>query len=243
MRQRHSSTVALEILGAVCCSIIGTLVTRKLDASPEAALVAAAAGAAIAPLISAAGRHQPLRVGVGVFVTLLALGLTYGGFAVFDITTDQSPHLPLPGGVAGGPGGSSADGPAIRVKPESLELECLGRDCARRVRVISVGSEPLLIGAVELDGSVPGFAFDAGGCAHRRLSEVGDACTISVWAETPGTGGATTRLVIHQNLPGRPTFVRLTGPGTPLPTVRPTRSEPPEPTPGGTVPASSGGDG
>ncbi|MFC6884783.1 MULTISPECIES: hypothetical protein [Actinomadura] len=237
-QQQRVGPVMLAVLGAVCCSIIGTLVTTHYGASPEIRLVGAAAGAAIGPLISTAGRFHSLRVGVGVFVTLAALAITYGGFTIVDAATGGSQTFPVPDGGGGGNGGGggsgggsggggpSGSGPGIAVSPTSLDLTCAGRGCVCNVEVSSTGGAPLRIGAIELIGpAAPGISLVDSGCEGRTLTTSGEPCRIALWLVN-GQGSA--RLVIHQNLPGPPTYVRVNGPNpiAPPPTTDPPTSGP-----------------
>ncbi|MFI7640984.1 hypothetical protein [Nonomuraea sp. NPDC049400] len=107
------------------------------------------------------------------------------------------------------PGGSKR-APNIAVTPKSLEL-CVGDSCAREVHILSTGTATLKISDIEFAGESAGDFRHDDACAHQDL-EVNDECTLKVWFEpaVAGTSGSAL-LVIHQNLPGKPTYVRLSG--------------------------------
>lgn len=89
---------AIPMLLAVIGSVAGTLVTSALSSSPELALLGAALGAAIPPLVAVAGPFTHLRLWGGVLIAVIALVVTYGGFTVRDKAMGvQDPTFPVLG--------------------------------------------------------------------------------------------------------------------------------------------------
>ncbi|MFE3452054.1 hypothetical protein ACFXJ8_24350 [Nonomuraea sp. NPDC059194] len=111
--------------------------------------------------------------------------------------------------------------PNIAVTPKSLNL-CASVNCAEEVRILSTGTATLKILEIEFEGESPGSFQHDGACANQDL-DVDDECVLRVWFE-PATAGASGSavLVIHQNLPGKPTYVRLSGQDDQQPTTEPT---------------------
>ncbi|QKW38075.1 hypothetical protein HUT06_32100 [Actinomadura sp. NAK00032] len=215
-RQRRGGPgpVLPAMLGALCCSIVGTLITTSLDLSPATRMAAAAGGAALAPMIATVGRLHRLRIGAGLMITIVALAVTYGGFTIVDSATGRTvPHLPLPpvggkGGLGEFSGNPTRTGLHIKAEPAPLELDCddTGTACEGTVRVSNAGTLPLRIGAIELRGPAAA-AYGHTGCEHQTLAVHSDPCQITVTRRTGSAG--TARLVIHQNLPGPATEVAL----------------------------------
>ncbi|MBO2448501.1 hypothetical protein J4573_15470 [Actinomadura barringtoniae] len=204
--------VVPAMLGAICGSVVVTLITTSLHLSPTSRVIAAAAGAAVAPMISTVGRLHRLRIGAGLLITIVALAITYGGFTIVDRATGRTdPHLPLPsvggiGTLGTQTGNDTQTGLHIKTDPSSLELDCddAGKTCEDTVSVSNSGTLPLRIGAIELLG--PGAAaYNHTGCEHQTLPAHSDPCKITVTRQTANAG--TARLVIHQNLRGAPTEV------------------------------------
>jgi hypothetical protein len=232
-RRQPRVPVIVAMLGAVCGAVANTLITARLGGSPWAGLAAATGGAAFGAFISTRGWFFPLRLGSGIVVTILALAFTYGGFAVADTITGQSPHLPLPstGGNDNETGNLDSEGPLtspspdISRSPSLLDMGC-EPGCSRSVTVFSTGTSTLKINDIEIIG--PGASgLTHRGCEYTTIAPRGEHCVITVERQTASTGPAT--LVIHQNLPGPPTSVRLTGAGPPVPSPPP--SPPPSPRP------------
>ncbi|WP_188189004.1 hypothetical protein [Nonomuraea sp. SYSU D8015] len=124
---------------------------------------------------------------------------------------------------SGRPGESKR--PNIAVTPKSLEL-CAGESCAKEVHILSTGTATLKIDDIEFEGDSPGDFRHDDACANQAL-QAEDECTLKVWFEPAVAGaGSTAVLVIHQNLPGKPTYVSLTGVGQ-QPTTDPTASAEP----------------
>ncbi|WP_433473526.1 hypothetical protein ACQPZP_32585 [Spirillospora sp. CA-142024] len=213
-RQGGLGPVLPAMLGALCCSIVGTLITTSLHLSPTTRMAAAAGGAALAPMIATVGRLHRLRIGAGLMITIVALAVTYGGFTIVDSATGRTdPHLPLPpvggtGRLGEFSGNPTRTGLHIKAEPAPLELDCddTATACEGTVRVSNAGTLPLRIGAIELQGPAAA-AYSHTGCEHQTLAVHGDSCRITVRRRTATAG--TARLIIHQNLPGPPTEVDL----------------------------------
>ena len=86
-QHQQLAPVFFAMVGGICGSVLATIVAAELHAPPLLRLVAAALGAAIPPLISAAGPYQWLRLSAGVMVTLVALAITHGGVQLFSVAT------------------------------------------------------------------------------------------------------------------------------------------------------------
>jgi hypothetical protein len=236
-RQGGLGPVLPAMLGALCCSIVGTLITTSLHLSPSTRMAAAAGGAALAPMIATVGRLHRLRIGAGLMITIVALAVTYGGFTIVDSATGRTdPHLPLPpaGGTRGlgeFTGNPTRTGLHIKAEPAPLKLDCddTGTACEGTVHVSNAGTLPLRIGAIELQGPAAA-AYSHTGCEHRTLAVHSDPCGITVRRTT--ASGGTARLIIHQNLSGGPTEVvvssgqadggEVTGPVSLTPCAAPT---------------------
>ncbi|TYK43942.1 hypothetical protein [Actinomadura decatromicini] len=94
---RSGAGVAVAMLAAVCGSVLSALITIAIGESPATSLVAAAGGAAFGALVGTAGRFHGLRIGAGIAVTVLALGITYGGFTlVYTVSGRSTPFMPVP---------------------------------------------------------------------------------------------------------------------------------------------------
>ncbi|TDD87330.1 hypothetical protein E1293_07945 [Actinomadura darangshiensis] len=214
-RQGSIGPVLPAMLGAICCSVVGTLITSSLHLSPTTRVVAAAGCAALAPMIATVGRLHHLRIGAGLMITIVALAVTYGGFAVVDSATGRTdPHLPLPsvggtGNLGRFSGNPTKTGLHIKAGPSPLELDCddTAKACEGTVSVSNEGTLPLRIGEIELRGPAAA-AYSHTGCEHQTLPLHSDPCQITVRRQTATAG--TARLIIHQNLPGAPTEVEVT---------------------------------
>jgi hypothetical protein len=220
---------AIPMVLAVLASVCGTLVTGAFEASPSMRLFGAALGAAIPPLIAVAGPFVALRAATGVMVAAGSLLVTYSGFTVADYATNQEQStFPLPQAL---PPTSPTPTPTVTpTTPSDMGETCAGEfdelciswtptvlhcsveGCDDDVTVQSTGSEVLVIGKIEFDGLAAGSFSKGGDCEnpelHREL-RAGEECSITVHY-TPGEAGGA-RLVIHQNLPGDPTYVALEG--------------------------------
>lgn len=167
--------------------------------------------------------------GVAIAAALIAAAATITGALI------TSRQVPLP--WASGDGGSSEaqretvresvpggpkKAPGIAVTPKSLTFSCEGDSCAQEVRVLSTGTATLKIAGIEFEGDNPGDFQHDNACAGQAL-DVDEECALTVWfapASTGSSGSAT--LVIHQNLKGDATYVKVSGQGTQQPTDQPT---------------------
>jgi hypothetical protein len=215
----QGAQTVLAVVGAVC----GTLIVGAVGTAPAAKLVGAALGAAIPALMTHAGPYPLARAVAGIAVTA-GFVVTYGGFTLFDYATDRPATFPLPPSVpqpdatpdppitSSGSTSRSAAGLGITVSPRTLR--CSAEDgCDRTVSVRSTGSRDLEIGAVEIDGPAAANFSQDGGCNGATLPR-DEGCEIAIGFTAGADETAEARLVIHQNLPGDPTFVGLVGSGS-----------------------------
>ncbi|WP_238163600.1 CARDB domain-containing protein [Kribbella capetownensis] len=230
--QQQAEAALAPTLLAVVGSVAGTLVTVALDKSPTVKLIGAALGAAIPPLIAAAGRFSRLRLAGGVVVAVLALLLTYVGFTVpeaalglpatFPVPTPNptDPPKPSPTRETAGTIGKCEGQLCIEVHP--AQVHCSSAQCDSAVEVTSGGKTRLRIGDIEFTGDIAERFAQTGNCEHEVLIE-GEKCSITIHVE-PGPGGAA-QMRIHQNLKAPASVVSLeadtwttpTTPGAPLP--------------------------
>jgi hypothetical protein len=163
--------------------------------------------------------------GVAIAAAVIAAGATITAALItsgpWQIGADSAGQEPKRGGVSEARPAGPKRSPGIAVTPKSLDL-CAGEDCAAEVLIISTGTTTLKISDIKLKGESPG-SFQHDGACERQELDVGDECALKVWfqAETAGAGGSAV-LVIHQNLAGDPTFVRLRGRPAEEPTTEPT---------------------
>jgi hypothetical protein len=103
---------------------------------------------------------------------------------------------------------SKAMAPGISLSRSSVLLPCPSRDCSQQVTIRSTGTAPLEVyNLVILDDA--DFKVDKV-CTHQEL-QPGESCTFNVsYQGAPSDNVHTARLVIHQNLPGQPTYIALT---------------------------------
>ncbi|WP_157429659.1 hypothetical protein [Actinomadura oligospora] len=211
--------MVVAVLTAVCGSVLTTLLASGAGAPPLGTLLATILGAAIPPLIATAGPFHALRLSVAVLAAAIGLAIAYSGFSItYGFSGDKPKNLPLPGeakqssGSSGKTGGSvltETDArPGIEVTPDSVELTCAGRGrgCLKTVILKSTGGAPLRIGNIASESE--GVLVAADECAHKEFVR-GTSCTLAVWLVADGPP---TRVVIHQNLPGKPSYVQVARP-------------------------------
>ena len=125
-------------------------------------------------------------------------------------TFPQVPGAPSPSGTTT----YTRGGLKIAVSPARLSCDTNG--CAERVTVRNAGDRPLRISDIEVDGrDAAAFTADPDSeCRNHTLPGNGDDCAFTVvFSPRAPTGALEARLVIHQNLPGDPTFVPISGEG------------------------------
>jgi hypothetical protein len=230
-RQVPGFELALTIVGAVCGAIVPAVLTAGAASDP-AKLAGMALGAALPPLVGAAGSKRPIRVAVVAVLTVAAVVLSYGGLQIFAKVTDTEPAVAPPkevvtilrGGGGGGdddpePSGGACEEPLVH-GTEDLGLAvcppaitCTAEDDCPPVTVTSTGAEPLQIGDIEFDGEADTYV-TLDGCEHTALAK-GEECTIALtFSPEKAPESGSTNLVIHQNLPKIPTRVPLEAEGT-----------------------------
>ncbi|MCP2339406.1 hypothetical protein [Actinomadura rupiterrae] len=214
--------MVVAVATAVCGSVLTTLLASTAGAPPVGALLATILGAAIPPLIATAGPFHAVRLYGAVLAAAIGLAIAYGGFSVTYVVSGEKPkNLPLPGEAKGSGHSSGKSGgsvltesgkePGIEVSPDSVELTCVGRGqgCLKTVTLKSTGDVPLRIGNIVAESD--GVSVAAEDCAHKEFAK-GANCTLALWLVAEG---APTRVVIHQNLPGKPSYVRVSRPSGP----------------------------
>ena len=217
--------LTLTVLGAACSAVV-TGVLAAEGASTTTKLIGMALGAALPPFVGAVGPKRPIRVGVAVLLAGIAAVIAYGGGQIFAKVSDTEPPLPTPnqivtrlGGGGGGGGGEETTGNALehlagdlglRVVPGSIS--CDEEDGCDPITVTSIGTAPLRVTSVEFEGDAASY-LTATGCENAVLA-TGEACRIALEFDAENAPeAATTRLVIHQNLPEVPTLVPLEADG------------------------------
>jgi hypothetical protein len=211
-----AGTTWVGIVVSVAGSLLATWFTGLLDGNPSQRLVGAVVGAVLPALLTEALSKGRVRPVVAVLVALLAVVLTYVSLTAADYATSTPPTFPLPPGVQSPTGSRTElrDGVGINVTP--TYLECTEHGCSEPVRVSNAGTVPLEVGDIEVAGAyAASFRADPdAACAHHRLEQSGDECSFDVVFTPSGTGERETATVlIHQNLPGDPTFLPVSGVG------------------------------
>ena len=236
--QRENSAVPL--LAAVIGSVAGTLVTTAFNTSPDVALIGAALGAAIPPLVAVVGPFTHLRLGAGVLVAVLALFLTYSGFTITEKAAGRpTTTFPVPDPIERpdpDPSVSKSASPTPSLPKPTCEgnlcinwsprqLQCSDDSCEDVVTVRSQGSKRLRVTSLEITGDAADRLSPDGTCEGASL-EQDESCEIAIRVE-PGEPG-TAQLVIHQNLKGPASYVdiEVDPQGTPSPSPSPSISSP-----------------
>ena len=110
--------------------------------------------------------------------------------------------------------------PALTVSPSALRfgsVEVAANSGAAFVTLASVGTAPLIISAITLNGLnfTTGTA-SSNGCTTSASIAVGGSCSLMVQFVPRVVGELTGSLVVSHNAPGSPTVVNLSGTGTPV---------------------------
>jgi hypothetical protein len=101
----------------------------------------------------------------------------------------------------------TAMAPGISLSRSLVSLGCPGEYCSQQVTIRSTGTAPLEVYNLTILDDAD-FSVDRG-CTHRKLYP-GDSCTFNVsYRGAISDNFFTARLVIHQNLPGEPTYIGL----------------------------------
>jgi hypothetical protein len=211
--QNATKALVLSILAAVGAALVGT----AADAPSGIRLLLLALGAAIPPLVMHVGPWQGLRTFVAFGITGLALFVAYGGFAIFAFASHRPSALPLPSSLPDPTDGqttttatttTTTSGPDIAVTPEKVHCDING--CDQTVTIMSTGNEVLKIRNIEFDPASGEFAQDHACEWHDLMKD--ERCQVGVTFVPSGAAGTHyARMVIHQNLPGLPTYVALEG--------------------------------
>jgi hypothetical protein len=212
--QNATEALVLSILTAVCAALVAT----AADAPSGVRLLLLIVGAAIPPLVLHVGPRQGVRTVVAIAITGVALFVAYGGFAIFAFASHRPSALPLPPSLPDPSDGqpttttrtttTTPSGPDIEVTPETVHCDVSG--CDHTVTITSTGDEVLTIATIEFDPNSAEFA-QHGTCEGHDLIK-GDQCEVDVTFVPSGAAGTHyAQMVIHQNLPGKPTYVALEG--------------------------------
>jgi hypothetical protein len=219
---RQGTALLLAMLGA----LLGTLITLLLDTTPTVRAIGAILGALIPTLVGHVGPWRYPRAAVGVGVTLVALGMTYGGFTIFDYAADKEETFPIPSGMPApnpppppppGPPADNGehitttdDGLSMKVSPD--RVHCDSDECDNDVTVTSTGNELLEITSIEFEGEAAEEFGYSGNCEEQSPLGKDESCGIQISFKPSGGGGTrNVNLVIHQNFVGAPTRVPVAG--------------------------------
>ncbi|WP_016691710.1 hypothetical protein [Rhodococcus rhodochrous] len=216
-----------SLMFAVLASVVCTVITPAFGAGRFGTLAAAAAGPVVAAIITTHGRG-PVRIAGISGLALVALLITVTGFTVTEaasggrsltadrqgtfVDTDKLGNSGLTGSTSrAGTGGVTTIGPDIQV-PSGVTCEPTEDAfvCAS-IEVHSVGTEYLEVTGLEVEGSNVadfGYTDDCVGYSHAP----GTSCVLDVAIYPASTDSDLSAvLVVHQNLPGPPSYVTLSG--------------------------------
>jgi uncharacterized membrane protein YeaQ/YmgE (transglycosylase-associated protein family) len=224
--QQQAEAAFYPTLAAIVGAVAGTLVTTALDKSPTVKLIGATLGAAIPPLIAAAGKFSRLRLFGGIVAAVVALVLTYVGFSVPETALGMQNTFPVPAGVNPTDDPTPTKTTTTERKPghcegqlcilvEPMQVHCSADQCDSAVEVTSTGTTRLRIADIEFRGDIADRFSQTGNCANEVLIK-DEQCSITLHV-APGPGG-TAQMRIHQNFKGPASVVSLeadTWPTTP----------------------------
>ncbi|WP_158879734.1 hypothetical protein [Amycolatopsis anabasis] len=228
--RRAKSFSPFGLLVTVAGSILGTVIPTAFGEGPVPTLLGAASLAVLtaAGLTGADGTARGVRAIAAVLLAIGAVALTVSGVTLTDLIRGKSLNgehqntFPVAPAAAEPP--TRAPSSPKTVKPGislPATLDC-GRGAPRTahtcpaIEVRSTGGAPLKITKLEFDGPHRAeFAVDRTGtdCGAANL-DPGDECAITLRFTPAAPGNRTARLVVHQNLPGPASFVKLTGTGS-----------------------------
>jgi hypothetical protein len=160
---------------------------------------------------------------LGLFVFLLVLGLRVIVHAQPPPpTTSTTTTSTKPTTIRTSPPTTnvSHSGPGIAA-PGTIQFPptAIGAATTQPFAIGSIGTGQLRLGSFELSGDSADFAVNDH-CRHHTL-EPGQSCQPTVTFTPTAQGSRSATLTIHQNLPGPPTHVLLTGTGQPGSDLRP----------------------
>lgn len=202
----------VSVVGAVC----GTLVAETLGSSPGWNLLGAILGAALPPIISAAGPGHRVRAATGIAITAAALLFTYSGFTLFAYAAEQQAVFPIPDPLPNpAPPTTRHTSPnlgkaGIAITPER-GLTCTTASCPQPVTIHSVGTAALAITKIELNGDNAADFHPGGPCANRTL-QPGGTCIIDITFNPSGANRTRhAQLMLWHNASNAPSQVDLHG--------------------------------
>jgi hypothetical protein len=237
------------LLLALAGTVTGTAVPAFLGEGPGPTLI----GAVVLSLLTSlglAGSESGTAKGAKAIIALLLAGssiaITVGGLTVTDLIRGKSlsgdtrktfpveehaaqPPVPVkqPSNSPPGQGGPDID---IQKTTTCGSPKVGASQTCAEISVTSTGKTALRITSFEFDGSNPKeFVVDKKNSTCKEGAELSpaDSCSISVVFKPARPGGRSARLVVHQNLPGAPSYVSLSGGsggGTTPPSSPPTTS-------------------
>lgn len=218
LRQAKSFS-AFGLLLTLCGSIIGTAVPAFTGQAPLATLGGTVALSLFTSLglTGADGTARGVRAVATLLLTAAAVAVTVSGVTLTDLVRGKS----LSGDTQKTfPVALNAAEPPPQPDPVKIQISTaitcnfvkvgVTRDCPPIV-VRSVGSAPLKVTSLEFKGTNANeFALKENVCDGLAL-DPGESCTITV-RFTPGAKGTrSAQLVVHQNLRGPASTVKLTG--------------------------------
>jgi hypothetical protein len=228
---------AIPLLLAVIGSVAGTLVSSAFSSSQNLALLGAALGAAIPPLVSVAGPFTHLRVWTGVLIAIIALVVTYGGFTLPEKATgvkDNRTTFPVPNTTRRNTtphpaptSGLTCEG-NLCLSWSPRQLHCSDDPCEPRVTVRSKGTRRLDVTGIKFTGDAASRLWQEGNCKGKSLHQ-GEKCSFTVRVK-PGPAGRA-QIRIQQNLEGPASLVDVKVDALQTPSTSPT-----DPTPSPTTP-------
>jgi hypothetical protein len=212
--------IVLSVVGSLAGTLVAYALSKSAAAAPisraaveQLTLLGAALGAAIPPMIAAAGSYFRLRMAAGILIAAGALLATYAVITVPQTALAKEPIFPVPQGWEpslenpphpGQPGKVCEQSLCITVTPK--ELHCSADACDSAVVVENSGAKLLRVREIEIKGDDSHRFTRDDGCEFQNLS-TGESCSIAINIR-PGAQERA-KLVIHQNLKGPPTVVEL----------------------------------
>jgi hypothetical protein len=226
-----NALTARSLLYAVMASVVGTVLTPAFGAGRFGALAGAALGPVIAAVFSTHGRGVARSAGI-VVLTAVALLTTVTGFTVPELLSGGKSLVANRSGtfvptdkIAGpsdspdgsgssdssGSGLSSGSGPDIDIAGELTCPETQVGETSRcdQIPVHSVGTSTLKITSLERDGDNPDDFNIVKSCRGKLKPDT--SCSIEISFTPKEAGDRSAVLVVHQNLPGPASEVKLTG--------------------------------
>ena len=214
--------LGLAIIGAVCGTAMAGLVTE----SGVIRLVALCLGAAIPPFVSTVGQWRPVRAGLAVLITVVALVVTYSGsvgvtVATGDVIVPVPPGLHVPTKTTtttSQPTATTSGGNDRVLEAAPAKLTCKPI-CDSKVTIKSTGKAPVHVKTVELGGPAKAKFTRTAECVGKTV-DPGDDCTFEVTFKPAGaTGAQTAQLTVEHDASDEPMVIELSGEQPPNPVL------------------------